>query len=112
VNPWAAGIVHALDTVNLLFDKTQEPHIRAGDLAEAVGPAKNTINGKSKQTWDLLKIEPIHRDWALLGRMDNNLIAWMVSVDGLVLHARYLPRQIQEEAYRLGLIPYVPDRRG
>jgi len=111
VNTWAAGIVHALGTVNFLFDKTQEPHIRAADLAEASGLAKSTISGKSKQIRDLLKIGLMDPDWTLPSRMDDNMMAWMVSVDGLILDARYLPREIQEEAYRKGFIPYVPDKR-
>jgi hypothetical protein len=32
----------------------------------------------------------------------------MISVNGLILDARYVPREIQEAAYRKGLIPYIP----
>jgi hypothetical protein len=35
-------------------------------------------------------------------------MVWMIQVDGLVLDARYLRREIQEEAGRRGLIPYIP----
>ncbi len=31
-----------------------------------------------------------------------------ISVNGLIIDARYAPRYIQEEAYRKGLIPYLP----
>ena len=111
VNTWAAGIVHALGTVNFVFDKTQEPHISAGDLAEAFGLAKNTINGKSKKIRDLLKVGLMDPNWTLPSRMDDNMMAWMVSVNGLIMDARHLSREMQEEAYRKGLIPYVPDKR-
>jgi hypothetical protein len=37
-------------------------------------------------------------------------MAWMIQVDGFILDARYLRREIQEEALRMGLIPYIPDR--
>jgi hypothetical protein len=30
-------------------------------------------------------------------------------VNGLIIDARSAPRFIQEEAYRKGLIPYIPD---
>jgi hypothetical protein len=33
-------------------------------------------------------------------------------VNGLIVDARYVPRQIQEEAFRKGLIPYIPGARG
>jgi hypothetical protein len=35
-------------------------------------------------------------------------MAWMIMVDGLIVDARHAPRVIQEEAYRKGLIPYIP----
>ena len=35
-------------------------------------------------------------------------MAWMIEVNGLIMDARRLPREIQEEAFRKGLIPYIP----
>ncbi len=33
----------------------------------------------------------------------------MIQVNGFTLDARYLNREIQEEAFRKGLIPYIPE---
>ncbi len=107
-NTWAAGIIHAVATVNFLFDKSVTPHTTFDELAEAFGRAKSTIGSKSKEIRDMLKIGPMDPNWTLPSRIDDNLMAWMISVDGLIYDARYLPREIQEEAYRKGLIPYVP----
>jgi len=35
----------------------------------------------------------------------------MIQINGLIVDVRELPQDIQQEAYRLGLIPYVPDER-
>ena len=35
---------------------------------------------------------------------------WMIQVNGFLLDARYVRREIQEEALRKGLIPYIPER--
>ena len=35
----------------------------------------------------------------------------MIQVNGLIVDARHLPRDIQEEASRKGLIPYIPSDR-
>jgi hypothetical protein len=43
--------------------------------------------------------------------MDDNPMAWMIMVNGFIVDVRYMPRAIQEEAYRKGLIPYVPNWR-
>ncbi|HEV2122682.1 MAG TPA: hypothetical protein VGW38_07905 [Chloroflexota bacterium] len=32
----------------------------------------------------------------------------MISVNGLIFDARYAPSEIQQEALRRGLIPYLP----
>jgi hypothetical protein len=38
-------------------------------------------------------------------------MAWMIEFNGFILDARYLKREIQEEAFRKGLIPYIPADR-
>jgi hypothetical protein len=43
--------------------------------------------------------------------MDRNPMAWMIEVNGFVLDARHVKREIQEEACRRGLIPYIPADR-
>ena len=49
----------------------------------------------------------------LPGRMDDSLLPWLISVNGFIVDARSLPRPLQEEAYRKGLIPYLPgDKNG
>ena len=36
----------------------------------------------------------------------------MITVKGFLMDVRDAPRPIQEEAFRLGLIPYIPGDRG
>jgi hypothetical protein len=43
--------------------------------------------------------------------MEDNPLAWMITVNGLIVDARYLPRDIQEVAYEKGLIPSLPEQR-
>jgi hypothetical protein len=38
-------------------------------------------------------------------------MAWMIEVNGFVLDARHLKREVQEEAFRKGLIPYLPGEK-
>jgi hypothetical protein len=58
----------------------------------------------------MLKIRPMDPEWSLPSRMDRNPMAWMIQVNGFLVAARFLKREIQEEALRKGLIPYIPDR--
>jgi hypothetical protein len=111
VNSWACGIVYALGFVNFLFDRSQEYYISAADLCAAFGVAKGTGYAKSKIVRDTLKMVQADPNWYLPSKMDENPRAWLIMVNGLIVDARRLPRDIQEVAYEKGLIPYIPGRR-
>ena len=40
-------------------------------------------------------------------RIEESPMAWMIEVNGFVLDARHLRREVQEEAFEKGLIPYI-----
>ncbi len=45
----------------------------------------------------------------LSSRVEKSPWVWMLEINGLIVDVRDAPRAIQEEAFRRGLIPYVPD---
>ncbi len=106
---WACGIVHALGLVNFLYDPAQNPHMKASELYEEFGVGKSTGQAKSKQIRDLMDMYQMDPNWSLPSMVERNPIAWMISVDGFIMDARQAPRAIQEEAFRKGLIPHLPD---
>ena len=108
---WACAIVYALGSVNFLWDKTQTPHLRADELCRLFGVSKSTAGNKARTVMDALKMGPFDPRWFRPSRLDENPIAWLITVDGLILDARRAPREIQEEALRKGLIPYLPGTR-
>jgi hypothetical protein len=105
---WAAGIVYALGSVNFLFDPSQRPHLSAGAVCAAFGVSPSTGAAKAKQIRDLFGMAQGDPRWCLPSQLKDNPLAWLISIDGLVQDARRLPRHLQEEAHRRGLIPYVP----
>jgi hypothetical protein len=109
---WAAGIVYALGSVNFLFDPSQQPHMSAGAICAAFGVSPSTGAAKAKQIRDLFGMVQGDPRWCRPSQLKDNPLAWLIEVDGLVQDARHLPRPLQEEAHRRGLIPYVPDARG
>jgi uncharacterized protein DUF6398 len=108
---WACAVVRVIGWVNFLDDPSQEPHQKMTAIDHAFGVSTATGQAKSKQVRDLLRIRPFDPEWTLPSRMDRNPAAWLISVNGLVLDARHLRREFQEEAYRKGLIPYIPGER-
>ena len=105
---WAAGVVYALGQVNFLFDKSEDPYMSAGELCEKIGVSQSTASNKSREIWYRLDLMQLHPDWCLPSRLEDNILAWMIEVNGLPVDARMMSGEVQEEAYRLGLIPYIP----
>ena len=105
---WACGIIYALGFVNVLFDRSQDPHTNAGELCERFGVSKSTGSAKSKQIWDALHMRQFDPNWCLPSKLDENPLEWMITVNGLIADAQWMPREVQEIAYEKGLIPYIP----
>ena len=108
VNSWACGIVHAIGMVNFLYDASQNPHVKSRDLYQWFGVAESTGNSKSKQIRNLFKMTAFDLNWTLPSNMESNPMAWMVELNGIIVDVRYCTPDIQLEAYRKGLIPYLP----
>jgi hypothetical protein len=105
---WAAGVVHALGYVNFLSDPASEPYVTADQLSAAFGVAKSTMSSKAKQVRDLLRISYFSSEFQRADMVAKNPLAWIIEVNGLAVDARRLSPDIQEEAFRRGLIPYIP----
>ncbi len=108
---WACAIVHALGTVNFLFDKSQTPHMRSDELCAAFGVSQSSGANKAKQIRDMLKMYHFDPNWCLPSKMDSNPRAWYIMVNGFIVDVREMPREVQEIAYEKGIIPYIPADR-
>jgi hypothetical protein len=108
VEIWASSIVYTVGKVNFLFDKSQKLHIRAERLCELLGASKATVSAKAKRIVTILKIGLFDPRWTLPSKLDKNPVAWLIQVNGFIVDARSMSFEIQEEAFRRGLIPYIP----
>jgi hypothetical protein len=57
-------------------------------------------------------IVPLDPRWSLPSRLADNPLVWMIPVNGLIVDIRTMPRDLQEQACELGLIPVLPAARG
>lgn len=105
---WASGIVHAIGWVNFLGDPSHKPYMTTTELAAGFGVSVGTMLAKSKTIRDELDIIALDPDWCLPALLADNPLVWMIKVNGFIMDARYAPPEIQQEAYRLGLIPFIP----
>ena len=108
---WASGIVRVIGWANFIGDPSQPHHMRLSDIDQGMGVSEATGSAKSMAIRKLLNIRGFETEWTLPSRMEQNPIAWMIQVNGLMMDARHAPREVQEIAFRKGLIPYIPGDR-
>lgn len=108
---WAAGVIYAVGRVNFLFDPSQQPHLSADQLAGCVGVVKTTMANKAALIVKALDIGIFEPDLTRVAMLEQHPLTWMVMVNGLIVDARTLPPEIQDEARRRGVIPDLEARR-
>jgi hypothetical protein len=82
--------------------------MRATDIDDYFGVSSSGAAAKVAEIRKMFKLHPLDPVWTLPSLLDDNPLAWMVEIDGAVLDLRYAPRELQEIAFRKGLIPYIP----
>ena len=92
---WAAAAIHAVGTINFLFDKASEPYASIDDINDFFGTKKTTTGGKSKIIRDLLKLNRYDKEFSTKSMTENNPFTSYVMVDGYILHISSLPEDLQ-----------------
>jgi hypothetical protein len=106
---WACGVVYSAGWVNFLTEPSQSPHMQSEAIAEGFGVSVATMQAKSKAIREGLELMPMDPDFCLPSRMEDNPLAWMVEVNGLLVDIRHAPREVQEAAFERGLTPFIPE---
>ncbi|MDR3302411.1 MAG: DUF6398 domain-containing protein [Spirochaetaceae bacterium] len=96
LNIWAAAIVHALGSINFLFDKSFEPYITLDTINGYFGTKQATVTNKSKQIRDMFKLDCFNNDFSIQRMIESNPFNKMVMVDGMIVSIDTLPENLQE----------------
>jgi hypothetical protein len=97
VEIWAAAVVHALATINFLYDKSLTPHTTFDVLANHFGVVKSTVTAKAKVIRDMLKMEYFDDEFSTEHMKQNNPYANLVSLNGFIVDIENLPPEMREE---------------
>jgi len=109
---WACGIVYAIGSANLLFDRTQPHYMRATAFAEKFGLGQNTAGTKAGFISRLLNISPLDPEWTISSRLKDNPLVWMIETkNGFTFDVRNASGEIQKELFDSGLITSMPSRK-
>jgi len=108
---WAAGIAYAIGSNNFIFDKTQKIHFTSNELASAFGVSASAASGKAAEIKKMIRIDFFSAEWLLPKYIEGNPMIWMVKVNGFIVDVRNMPLEIQQQAFEMGIIPYVPGEK-
>lgn len=93
---WAAAIIHALGTINFLFDPAFEPYVSVDDINAYFDTKKSTTTNKSKQIRDMFKMERWDNEFSTDRMNEHNPFNNLVLVDGMIVPLESLPEEFQE----------------
>lgn len=82
---WAAAIVHALGTINFLFDKSFPPHTTADTLCDYFHVSRRTVAQKAKLIRGMFKLGYFDPQFSTEHIAKNNPLAGLTMVDGFVV---------------------------
>lgn len=108
---WACGVMYTIGAVNFLFDPAQMPHLNSRELCALFGVSQSACAAKTREIRRIFDIGPLDPRWSLPSGLAENPLVWMVLINGVIVDLRTMPRELQEQAYQLGLIPFVPGDR-
>ncbi len=93
---WAAAIIHAIGSINFLFDKSFEPYVTAEQISEFFGTKKSTVSNKARQIKDMFKLGYYDSNFSTQKMTKNNPFNDMVMVNGLIVPLSSIPVDLQE----------------
>ncbi len=82
---WAATVIHAIGSINFLFDNSFKPYVTVDEVNDFFGTKKTTIATKSKQLRDLLGLSYFNNEFLTQRRIDNNPLKNLVSINGFIV---------------------------
>jgi Domain of unknown function (DUF6398) len=93
---WAAAIIHALGSINFLFDKSFEPYVSFDEINQYFNTKKTTVSTKSKQIRDFFDMGKFDQEFSTKQIEEMNPYNQFVMVDGLLVPIDALPEEYQE----------------
>jgi len=93
---WAAGIIHALGSINFLFEESVQPHVTKIEISEYFGVKKSNISSKSSSIQRTLGMQHFGSEYSTQRIKKEDTSKDFVKVDGRLVHLTTLPPDLQE----------------
>lgn len=93
---WAAAVIHAIGSINFLFDKSFEPYLTAEQISEYFGTKNSTVSNKAREIKDLFGMWHYSPEFSTQRMTESNPFNQMVKVDGFIVPILSLPEEAQQ----------------
>ena len=93
---WAAAVVHAIGSINFLFDKSFDPFMTGTEISEYFGTKNSTVSSKAREIKDMFKMNLFSSEFSTQRMAAKNPYNNLVMVDGFIVSLNTLPPEIQE----------------
>lgn len=88
---WAAAVIHALGSINFLFDKSFEPYVTVDEINVFFSTNKSSTGTKSKFIRDLLNLGYFDEEFSTSHIKQNNPFERLTMVNGFIIPKDSLP---------------------
>lgn len=87
---WAAAVIHALGTINFLFDKSNQPYVPVTNIFEYFGTKQSTTSQKSKKIRDMFNITYFDSNFSIKSVDQESPFNNLTMVNGLIVPQDFL----------------------
>jgi len=93
---WAAAVIHALGSINFLFDKSFKPYVTADQISEYFDTKNSTVSNKAREIKDMLNLWHFSPEFSTKKMIEHNPFNNLVMVDGFIVPLDTLPPILQK----------------
>lgn len=99
---WAAAIIHALGTINFLFDKSTKPYMSVTDINNYFGTKQSTTTQKSKKIRDMFNMTYFDSNFSIDSVVQSSPFNDLTVVNGLLIPQHRLnDRHVDIDAWEI-----------
>ena len=92
---WAAAIIHAIGSINFLFDKSFQPYLKSDEINEFFQTKSSTVSTKSRQIRNMFDLWYFSPEFSTKKMSNDNPFNDMVMIDGMIAPVSELPEELK-----------------
>jgi len=89
---WAASIIHAIGSINFLFDKSFKPYATVDDISNFFNTSKTSVSQKAKLIRDMFKLRHYDEEFSTTRMKENNPFKDLIMVNGFIVPKSFLEK--------------------